>query len=96
MTNTATKLKRALCSMVVMLALMAGISAIPALSLIHIWFCFYSVAGKRRHAVQADPQRGKVVQGRRCGGRQQPGNPQGDQASVESEDKAVNIADTAV
>lgn len=30
MTNTATKLKRALCSMVVMLALMAGISAIPA------------------------------------------------------------------
>lgn len=32
MTNTATKLKRALCSMVVMLALMAGISAIPALA----------------------------------------------------------------
>ena len=30
MTNTASKLKRALCSMVVMLALMAGISAIPA------------------------------------------------------------------
>ena len=30
MTNTVTKLKRALCSMVVMLALMAGISAIPA------------------------------------------------------------------
>ena len=30
MTNTATKLKRALCSMVVMLAHMAGISAIPA------------------------------------------------------------------
>lgn len=32
MTNTASKLKRALCSMVVMLALMAGISAIPALA----------------------------------------------------------------
>ena len=32
MTNTAAKLKRALCSMVVMLALMAGISAIPALA----------------------------------------------------------------
>ena len=32
MINTATKLKRALCSMVVMLALMAGISAIPALA----------------------------------------------------------------
>lgn len=31
MTNTASKLKRALCSMVVMLALMAGISAIPGL-----------------------------------------------------------------
>ena len=46
--------------------------------------------------MQADPQRGKVVQGRRRGGRQQPGNPQGDQASVESEDKAVNIADAAV
>ena len=30
MTNTATKLKRALCSMVVMLALMAGITSIPA------------------------------------------------------------------
>lgn len=30
MINTASKLKRALCSMVVMLALMAGISAIPA------------------------------------------------------------------
>ena len=32
MTNTATKLKRALCSMVVMLALMAGITSIPALA----------------------------------------------------------------
>ena len=32
MTNTASKLKRALCSMVVMLALMAGISAIPVLA----------------------------------------------------------------
>ena len=32
MTNTATKLKRALCSMVVVLALMAGISTIPALA----------------------------------------------------------------
>ena len=32
MTNTASKLKRALCSMVVMLALVAGISAIPALA----------------------------------------------------------------
>ena len=30
MTNTASKLKRAICSMVVMLALVAGISAIPA------------------------------------------------------------------
>ena len=30
MTNTASKLKRALCSMVVMLALMAGITSIPA------------------------------------------------------------------
>ena len=29
MTNTATKLKRALCSMVVMLALMAGITSVP-------------------------------------------------------------------
>ena len=32
MTNTAAKLKRALCSMVVMLALMAGITSIPALA----------------------------------------------------------------
>ena len=32
MTNTATKLKWALCSMVVMLALMAGITSIPALA----------------------------------------------------------------
>ena len=32
MVNTATKLKRALCSMVVVLALMAGISTIPALA----------------------------------------------------------------
>ncbi len=32
MTNTATKLKQALCSMVVMLALMAGITSIPALA----------------------------------------------------------------
>ena len=32
MTNTASKLKRALCSMVVMLALMAGIIAVPALA----------------------------------------------------------------
>ena len=32
MTNTATKLKRALCSMVVMLAFMAGITSIPALA----------------------------------------------------------------
>lgn len=32
MTNTASKLKRALCSMVVMLALMAGITSIPALA----------------------------------------------------------------
>ena len=32
MTNTATKLKRALCSMVVMLALMAGITSIPVLA----------------------------------------------------------------
>ena len=32
MTNTATKLKRALCSMVVMLVLMTGISAVPALA----------------------------------------------------------------
>ncbi len=32
MTNTATKLKRALCSMVVMLALVAGITAIPVLA----------------------------------------------------------------
>ena len=32
MTNTATKLKRALCSMVVMLAFMAGITAVPALA----------------------------------------------------------------
>ena len=32
MINTATKLKRALCSMVVVLALMAGISTIPALA----------------------------------------------------------------
>lgn len=32
MTNTASKLKRALCSMVVVLALMAGISTIPALA----------------------------------------------------------------
>ena len=46
--------------------------------------------------MQADPQRGKVVQGRRCGGRQQPGNPQGDQPSIEPEDKAVNIADAIV
>ena len=32
MTNTATKLKRALCSMVVMLALMAGITSVPVLA----------------------------------------------------------------
>lgn len=32
MTNTASKLKRALCSMVVMLALVAGITSIPALA----------------------------------------------------------------
>lgn len=32
MANTATKLKRALCSMVVMLAFMAGITSIPALA----------------------------------------------------------------
>lgn len=32
MTNTAAKLKRALCSMVVMLALMAGITSIPTLA----------------------------------------------------------------
>ena len=32
MTNTASKLKRALCSMVVMLAFMAGITSIPALA----------------------------------------------------------------
>ena len=32
MTNTAAKLKRALCSMVVMLAFMAGITSIPALA----------------------------------------------------------------
>ena len=32
MTNTASKLKRALCSMVVMLALMAGITSIPVLA----------------------------------------------------------------
>ena len=32
MTNTAAKLKRALCSMVVMLALVAGITSIPALA----------------------------------------------------------------
>lgn len=32
MTNTATKLKRALCSMAVMLAFMAGITSIPALA----------------------------------------------------------------
>ena len=32
MTNTATKLMRAVCSMVVMLALMAGIIAVPALA----------------------------------------------------------------
>ena len=32
MTNTATKLKRALCSMVVMLALVAGITSIPVLA----------------------------------------------------------------
>ena len=32
MTNTASKLKRALCSMVVMLALVAGIAAIPVLA----------------------------------------------------------------
>ena len=32
MTNTASKLKRAICSMVVMLALMAGITSIPALA----------------------------------------------------------------
>ena len=32
MTSTATKLKRALCSMVAMLALMAGIAAVPALA----------------------------------------------------------------
>lgn len=32
MTSTATKLKRALCSMVTMLALMAGIAAVPALA----------------------------------------------------------------
>ena len=32
MTNTASKLKRALCSMVVMLALMAGITSVPVLA----------------------------------------------------------------
>ena len=32
MTNTASKLKRALCSMVVMLALVAGITSISALA----------------------------------------------------------------
>ena len=32
MTNTASKLKRAICSMVVMLALVAGITSIPVLA----------------------------------------------------------------